>query len=199
MPRSISVASLLLTLALLAGCTTQDSELLELGSGGTPPSTVAPTLAPEPTTAPTVTAAPVEPQSTSTPESAAATPAIAAAPVVIKGGGQKTSYSGEANCTAPALDLTLTVNPNGVAQLAVIGPGFVDHYNCTQAASPEAWYLEGTADLAGETVTFTTCNMGNFAAQGTVAYAGGALNGEAICLYSKGSAAGTRAIAVTMP
>lgn len=186
----------LIMACLLAGCSTPGGDSaplpfpLDVDDATSAPTTVpAPTNAPAATDTPAPTAAPV----------AVDTPAAATAPIVIQGSAQKTSFAGESSCTAPAQDVTLTVNADGSAQLSVAGPGFIDHINCTPSASVEGWYVEGTANLADATVTFTTCNMGNFAAEGTASYAGGALAGEVVCRYSKGSAAGNSAIRVTMP
>jgi len=191
---------LLILAGLLAGCGAGGD-----GSGPLPfpldaddatfAPTAAPTTAPEPTPAPAAVDAPTP---TAEP-SAGEAPAAAAAPVVMQGAGQISAYAGENSCTAPAQDVRLTVNADGAAQLFVTGPGFIDHVNCTPSTSVEGWYVEGVANPGDETVAFATCNMGNFAAEGTVSYAGGALAGAVVCLYSKGSAAGTRAYGVTMP
>jgi hypothetical protein len=186
----------LIMACLLAGCSTPSGGFvplpfpLDVDDATSAPTTVpVPTAAPAATDTPAPTAAPV----------AVDTPAAATAPVIIQGSAQKTSFADESSCTAPAQDVTLTVNSDGSAQLYLAGPGFVDHINCTPSASVEGWYVEGTANSADETVAFNTCNMGNFAAEGTASYAGGALAGAVVCRYSKGSAAGNSAIRVTMP
>jgi hypothetical protein len=186
MHRSLSYFLFSLIMAsLLAGCSTPSGGFVPLPF---PLDVDDATSAPAATDTPAPTPAP----------DAVDTPAAAAGPVVIQGAGQKTSFSSDYACTAPQ-DVTLTVRADGSAELYLSSPGFVDHINCTPSASVEAWYVEGAANPADETVAFVTCNMGNFAAEGTVSYAGGALTGAVGCLYSRGSAAGSRAIRVTMP
>ncbi len=194
MHRSLSDLLLSLIMAsLLAGCSTPSGGFvplpfpLDVDDATSPPAaTVTPAPTPEPDAVDTVAPGAVN------------TPAAAAGPVVIQGAGQKTSFSSDSACTAPQ-NVMLTVRADGSAELYLSGPGFVDHINCTPSASVEGWYVEGIANPADETIAFATCNMGNFAAEGTVSYAGGALTGAVTCLYSKGSAAGSRAIRVTMP
>jgi hypothetical protein len=199
MHRSLAHCLVSLMLAgLLAGCGAAGD-----GSSALPfpldDATVAPTTAPAPTAAPTPAPVATDAPAPAAESAIPAPPAAATGPVVIQGAGQKTAFAGEYSCTAPAQEVRLTVNADSAAQLFVSGSGFIDHVNCTPSTSIEGWYVEGVANPGDETVAFTTCNMGNFAAEGTVSYAGGALAGEATCLYSKGSAAGTRAIQVTMP
>ena len=199
MHRSLAHCLVSLLLAgLLAGCGAPGGDASALPFP-LDDATVAPTTAPGPTAAPTP--APVAPDAPAPAAESAipAPPAAATGPVVIQGAGQKTAFAGENSCTAPAQEVRLTVNADGAAQLFVSGSGFIDHVNCTPSTSTDGWYIEGVANPDDETVAFTTCNMGNFAAEGTVSYAGGALTGAVVCLYSKGSAAGTRAYEVTMP
>lgn len=119
-------------------------------------------------------------------------------PITINGAGQKVSYSGAYSCAA-AQQVSLVVRADGTAELSAIGPGFIDHINCTQSDSNEAWYVSGVADRAAETVSFSACNNGGFNASGVVSYAGGILSGEVSCLYNQGSAAGQIAITLKVP
>ena len=136
-----------------------------------------------------------------TPPPPGPTPAISPAPgqpVAINGVGQKVSYSGAYSCAA-AQQISLVVRADGTAELSAIGPGFIDHINCTQSDSNEAWYIVGVADQTAETVSFSACNNGGFNASGVVSYADGTLSGEVACLYNQGSAAGQTAITLKMP
>jgi hypothetical protein len=98
--------------------------------------------------------------------------------------GQMTSISSDGQYSCPAAaTVVLIVKPDGSAEMQVTGPDFIDHINCTQAEGGDlAYFIQGSADTASETVTFTACNNGGFNAQGTVKYSGGALSGEAACL-----------------
>lgn len=129
------------------------------------------------------------------------TPAASPAPgqeISVNGTGQKVSYSGSYSCTA-AQQIHLVVRADGTAELSAIGPGFIDHINCTPSDSSEGWYVVGVADRAAETVAFSACNNGGFNASGMVSYAGGTLTGEVACLYNQGSAAGQTAVTLKMP
>ncbi len=141
----------------------------------------------------TVVAAAVTPAPTNPPT----TPA-GGQPLQFSGTGQKTDYSGDYSCAVGA-DVRLVVNPDGTAELVVIGPGFNDHINCTQSGSMDGWYLAGTANPADETVTLVSCNNGGFNAQGTISYAGGTLSGDATCIYNQGSSSGKVAMKITTP
>ena len=67
-------------------------------------------------------------------------------------------------------------------------PHQLDDYNCTPGTD-ETWYLNGTANPADQTVTFTSCNNGGFTGSGVVSYAGGTLTGDATCTYKNGTIA----------
>jgi hypothetical protein len=129
-------------------------------------------------------------------------PPAAVEPLKITGSGQRVSLSvdGQSSCQAE-VQLTLVVQADGAAQLTAIGPGFVDHINCTPSdpANQEATYLNGTASPTDETVTFSACNFGGFSAQGVLSYAGGRLSGEAACLFLQGERAGQVDVQLTIP
>jgi len=123
-----------------------------------------------------------------------------AQPVTIRSTGQRTSLStdGQYSCSV-AVDVVLVVQADGTAEMSATGPGFSDHINCTQMEGLLQHTLTGTANPAGETVSFTSCNNGGFDAQGTVSYAGGKLSGEAACLWNRGDAAGKTDMRLTLP
>ena len=125
-------------------------------------------------------------------------------PIKITGTGQKISlyYALSEQKTyscGSAQEVTLTVQPDGSAELYVVGPGFVDHYNCTQAPGLEGWSIAGTANTAEGTATFTSCNKGGFDAQGKVDYADGILSGQVSCLINRGENSGKPEMTITIP
>lgn len=132
-------------------------------------------------------------------EAPTAAPAEALQPQVIKTVAQKTSFGPDDSSCQAAQDAVLTINADGKAQLAVTGPGFIDHINCTPSQSTEAWYLDGAVDESGEQVIFTGCNFGGFRAEGRVRFSGGSLAGEAACIYLKGDAVGKTAVQIRFP
>jgi hypothetical protein len=99
----------------------------------------------------------------------------------------RTSYgsSVDASCVVQQ-QATLTVHEDGTAELATTGAVFVDHYNCTPGEGQETWVVNGTADLATETVTFASCNFGGFDAAGSMTYSNGVLYGEVTCFTKNG-------------
>lgn len=101
-------------------------------------------------------------------------------PMVLKASGTKVDFSTAANnaCQTPAL-VAMTIFADGTVELSSTGLSFIDHINCT-TSNEETYIISGSVDL-NETVNFKSCNFGNFRANGSLAYGGGALQGEVTC------------------
>lgn len=112
--------------------------------------------------------------------------ALPAEDTIITSQGALTNFgpSPDLSCQNPQ-PLTLTVHPDGSAELTTTSPSFIDHTNCTQGSSTETWFVNGTV-TATETVSFTSCNYGNFTASGSMSYSGGVLSGEVSCANKDG-------------
>jgi len=110
-------------------------------------------------------------------------------PIQVKGTGQKTTSNWDFQpnyCTTTA-DLVLTITEDGWGKLEITGDAFYDHMNCLGGIGWEKWLVEGTANVANETVSFMSCSRGDtasneFNAQGTISYSGGVLSGEVTCI-----------------
>lgn len=161
------LATALLFLSILA-CNLPD---------GMPAPAMAPTFEPEaasqtPTPAPT-------PEPETMPEPAAGATTLAAAAM-------KTSFARDGSACQLPETATLVVNPDGSAELSTTGTSIVDHTSCTRGTSTETWYINGKVDELSQTITFTTCNMGNFNANGAVTYANQILVGAVSCTSRDG-------------
>ena len=141
----------------------------------------------------TVTAAPAN-------APAAANPPANALPLKINGSGQRMDFSGDYSCTSTD-QVILDIKADGSAELETIGPSWLDHVNCKKYddARQEAYFIDGTANLTDETVTFASCNNGGFDAQGSLKYSGVVLSGEVTCLWKQGDTAGKPLMKLTMP
>ena len=137
--------------------------------------TLAPTAAPSP--------APEQAQPTEPPPTAAPSSQY---PQTIQASGTKISYSssGETSCKVPG-SFTLTLLADGTAQLNVTGASIVDHINCTQSTD-ETWIANGKFNETAQTVTFESCNFGNFSAQGSLSYTAASISGEVGCFDKNG-------------
>lgn len=112
-------------------------------------------------------------------------PSTGAQPVKIETTGVKFIYPDISTCTSDQL-VTLTVNADGTATLTAAGPGIKNMETCEKDVVNEVYYMDGTADPATETVTFSTCNNGGFKAVGQVSYAGRKVTGEVTCAFTDG-------------
>jgi hypothetical protein len=103
---------------------------------------------------------------------------------VIEGICTKTSF-GSTNTTCQVEQTcSLRLRGDGSAELTTTGPSITDHINCT-VSSDETWYINGIASTTDPSVSFETCNFGNFYATGAVNFKDGLL-GQATCTNKDG-------------
>ena len=163
----IVLAIIALFLASLT-CTAPANDLL--------PELELPTPGPTPTAAEYV-ATPTAPPVFDPPDSA---------PQTFTGDGIKNDYSSEGAVCLVNQPVTLVLKGDGTAELTTTGADIIDHANCTAGASEETWYMNGLVDVATQTVTFQTCNFGNFTAGGSLSLVQGMLAGQVSCTNKDG-------------
>jgi hypothetical protein len=142
-----------------------------------------------PTAEPSPAPEDVQPTEAPTPAPEADPPVapVSAYPITLQASGSKLAFNstGEASCDVPDA-FTLTLLADGTAQLSATGPSIVDHINCTQSTD-ETWIANGKFDETSQTVTFESCNFGNFRAEGSLSYGMEPLSGGVSCFGKDGA------------
>ncbi len=107
-------------------------------------------------------------------------------PQTLTGEGAKNDYSSAGAVCLLYQPVTLMLKGDGSAELVTTGADIIDHTNCTTGSSEETWYITGIVAADSQTVTFQTCNFGNFTADGSLSFAQGVLSGQVSCTNKDG-------------